>query len=191
MRAEPAREPIAWRTAEPFAAIERLELGPREAQIVTLWAMRSSKDFRVAPMPAKTGTGPVTLSEGRCAVTWTWLDSAYGQAWRAEWSCEPEPVVAESPRAIVAEVFADVPNQAAAIVDCETGGTWNTYAIGRYGERGLFQIHPIHGALIRSLGYTWDDMFDPEANARVARALYERSGWTPWACSALQPETHP
>lgn len=58
----------------------------------------------------------------------------------------------------------------------------DTLTVGLYGERGIWQIHPMHLKLIRSLGYTWDDMFRPEPNARVARVLYDLQGWGGWSC---------
>lgn len=131
---------------------------------------------------------------------WEATATRENDGWRAEWDCSsfgcrvvltdirpsaPAIIVPwRSPRNIIAAVFWDVPAQAFAIVDCETGFTWDRFATGRYGERGPFQIHPIHIGLIVSMGYIWDDMYEVEPNARVARALYDRSGWAPWSCSA-------
>lgn len=58
--------------------------------------------------------------------------------------------------------------------------------VGPYGERGLFQIHPIHaapGGAIERAGHSWDEMFDVEANIDVAAQLYRESGLSPWASS--------
>lgn len=64
------------------------------------------------------------------------------------------------------------------VARCETGGTFNPRAVGRAGERGLFQIHPVH--------FSWAQphrLFDPVWNSRVAFRL-SRGGtnWRPWTC---------
>jgi len=47
---------------------------------------------------------------------------------------------------------------------------------------GLFQIYGLANAqLIAALGYQQDQLADPEVNARVAYAMYQRSGWAPWS----------
>lgn len=71
-------------------------------------------------------------------------------------------------------------SRAALVVWCES--RYRPAAVGRAGERGLAQIHPVHIPLIASLGYTWDQMFELEPNLAVARALYDNAGhvWTPW-----------
>ena len=46
---------------------------------------------------------------------------------------------------------------------------------------GLFQIHAAaNAALLRSMGVTPDQLFDPLINSKVAYAMYLRSGWAPW-----------
>lgn len=69
---------------------------------------------------------------------------------------------------------------AAGVIQCES--SWDPYAVGALGERGLLQISPIHRQRIQALGYTWDDMFDPAANLAVAESLWWESGWWPWGC---------
>ena len=64
---------------------------------------------------------------------------------------------------------------------CESG--LNPYAVGSHGERGIFQIHPVHISSLNQHGYTWDQMFDPNANIAYARLLYGWQGWGPWSCS--------
>ena len=51
------------------------------------------------------------------------------------------------------------------------------HVTGRAGERGLFQIHPVHRAW---LGRRWAHLYEPAANARAARDLQRRAGWGPW-----------
>lgn len=58
---------------------------------------------------------------------------------------------------------------------------FNPNAVGGAGERGPFQVHPIHIPYIRSLGRTWDEMFNWWHNAAVARHIYNNAGdWSPW-----------
>ena len=55
-------------------------------------------------------------------------------------------------------------------------------AVGRAGERGIFQIHPVHRSW---LGARWQRLFDPVENARAARELQRRAGWSPWTTASL------
>ena len=57
------------------------------------------------------------------------------------------------------------------IANCESG--WNTYATGLAGERGLFQIHPIHA----------DSTHDPIGNVQAAyRISVGGTNWSAWSC---------
>lgn len=64
------------------------------------------------------------------------------------------------------------------VVACETGRTYDAHAIGRAGERGLFQIHPVH--------FGWADparLFERRYNALVAyRLSHAGRDWSPWTC---------
>jgi hypothetical protein len=34
------------------------------------------------------------------------------------------------------------------------------------------------------MGYSWDpQIYDPYINGKVARALWDESGWQPWTCA--------
>ena len=59
---------------------------------------------------------------------------------------------------------------------------FDTLAEGRYLERGIWQIHPMHKKLISSIGYTWDDMYSPRPNAVVAKVIFDLLGWYVWSC---------
>lgn len=57
----------------------------------------------------------------------------------------------------------------------------------RSGTTGLFQLHPVHAAWIKSkFGYAFSDMKDPYKNAKVAKALSAEAArmygdaWQPW-----------
>ena len=74
----------------------------------------------------------------------------------------------------------EMAHDASTVIECESH--WDRYAVGSRGERGLLQIHPIHLGRIQSLGYSWDDMFDPAANLAVAESIWWERGWWPWSC---------
>jgi hypothetical protein len=94
----------------------------------------------------------------------------------------PSPVRLLSRRArisrVVCSVFGARCRGALRVVSCETGGTFDPRAVGRAGERGLFQIHPVHfGSLDERR------LFEPLYNSRFAFRL-SRGGrdWSHWAC---------
>ena len=77
---------------------------------------------------------------------------------------------------VVCRVFRARCGAAWRVVLCESRG--NPRAVGGAGERGLFQIHPIH--------FRWAQphrLFDPTWNAKVAYRL-SRGGtnWSHWTC---------
>ena len=72
--------------------------------------------------------------------------------------------------------------QSVAIMACEDKEHQGATAVGAAGERGSFQVHPVHrGAMARlDLG------FDSEADrVRWSVILWERAGrtWRDWSCS--------
>lgn len=70
--------------------------------------------------------------------------------------------------------------KARAVAGCESG--WNPTAIGHVGERGLFQVHPVHDWRFRWIFGEEADPFDPHQNAAVALDIWARFGWDPWSC---------
>lgn len=72
-------------------------------------------------------------------------------------------------------------DRAVAIAWCESG--LDPGVVGRKGERGLFQLHPVHREWLAAEGLT--DLHDPVVNATAAHRLWERSGrsFRPWACN--------
>lgn len=74
-----------------------------------------------------------------------------------------------------------------AVCIAEKESSLNQWAVGStFGERGLYQIHPVHqGDYIPALGYTWDDMFQVIPNIDVAYSLYRDRGWSPWSVRRL------
>ncbi len=68
--------------------------------------------------------------------------------------------------------------RALAVARCES--RLDPAAVGGAGERGLFQIHPVHAAW---LGPRWDALFDPVVNVAVAHEMWRTQGWRPWSCA--------
>ena len=78
----------------------------------------------------------------------------------------------------VCEVFRSHCGDALRVASCETGGTFDPRARGSAGERGLFQIHPIHFAWLKE----WR-LWQPRYNARIAYRLSRHgTNWSHWAC---------
>lgn len=83
-----------------------------------------------------------------------------------------------SPRAIIIHVFGSRSAAALRVAECES----HLYprAVGAAGERGLFQIHPVHRSW---LGARWDRLFEPMVNARVAYGMSDGgTNWSAWSC---------
>jgi hypothetical protein len=97
------------------------------------------------------------------------------QAWQ---TCETGAACA---RSVIQHVFGGNWQYAYAIAGCETGGTYYNRAVGSAGERGIFQIHPVH--------FGWLDenqLWDVRYNTRIAyRMSRGGSSWQPWTCSRL------
>lgn len=95
------------------------------------------------------------------------------------------PVDVEFDRAAVLALWPPEERERAACV-AEHESHWNADAVGDAGERGIFQILPwAHIDKIHALGYTEADLFQPMVNARIARTIWEDSGWQPWTTALL------
>ena len=64
-----------------------------------------------------------------------------------------------------------------AVVQCES--RWDTAAVGRLGERGIWQIHPIHRGAMAVGGLDYGSEHD---RTIWAVNLWQQRGWTPWSC---------
>lgn len=100
---------------------------------------------------------------------------------------EPEPVFeipvaqpAGSIESLICQTFVNDCAKALSVAWCESNH--NPNVVGGAGERGLFQIHPVHIPNLSSYG-GWDAMFNPSANIAYAFDLYSRAGWGPWTCA--------
>lgn len=84
-------------------------------------------------------------------------------------------VTVEAPRQFALHVVA--------VAECES--RFNPKAIGASGEVGLMQIY-LDGAtlpIVRQLGYSTADLFDPRVNLEVALVYWKKVGWRAWACA--------
>jgi hypothetical protein len=82
--------------------------------------------------------------------------------------------------AVVRLVFPNSTEAAALrIAKCESH-LWR-WAVGSAGERGIFQVHPVHAGWLG--GRTWARMFDPLVNAKVAYGMSDGgTNWSAWTC---------
>lgn len=112
------------------------------------------------------------------------LARTFGKKWGLP---RPDPfwkVCHEGPacaKAVIQHVFGDRWAYAYKIAGCETGWTYDAEALGAAGERGIFQIHPVHFGWLDE-GRLWDVRY----NARIAYRMSRRgTSWTAWTCSRL------
>ena len=85
---------------------------------------------------------------------------------------------AASVRQQICQVFGPRCAAALRVVSCETGGRFDRFAVGRAGERGLFQIHPVHFGWLNERR-----LFEVRYNARAAfRLSHGGRDWSPWTC---------
>jgi len=73
-------------------------------------------------------------------------------------------------------------NKAVAVATCESGLDPEAVSPGG-GNWGLFQINRVHERTLRKMGYTWSQITDPVVNAKLARSIYDSSGWKAWSCA--------
>jgi hypothetical protein len=79
---------------------------------------------------------------------------------------------------LIALYFGDEADNAIKIVECES--SMNPLAVNNKNTNGsidcgLFQINSIHG-------YDCEELKDVEFNVKIAKKLYDKSGWQPWVC---------
>ncbi len=69
------------------------------------------------------------------------------------------------------------------VIECESNFDPEAISPGG-GNHGLFQINNVHKTMVANMGYSWNpDIYDPYINAKVARVLWNESGWQPWTCA--------
>lgn len=90
-------------------------------------------------------------------------------------------------RAPAVEVPAAFGEHAAEVARCETGGSFDWHRVGALGERGQFQLHPIHAVRARRMGLDyWGDTVEAEHDrVLLAVAIWREQSWQPWSCRPL------
>lgn len=84
-------------------------------------------------------------------------------------------------RELVASHFpADQVDHALRIMACESGGNPNALNLKGSSARGLFQI--LASLWAPMFGVSYEDFYDPEINVRLARRIWDQSGWEAWSC---------
>ena len=81
---------------------------------------------------------------------------------------------------LIKAVFGPEAPNALKVAFCES--KFDPSVTGRFRERGIFQIHPVHRKRIESMGYTWDQMYEVLPNIKVAYEIWSEQGWKPWTC---------
>jgi soluble lytic murein transglycosylase-like protein len=67
------------------------------------------------------------------------------------------------------------------VVGCETGHSFNPYAVGRQGERGAAQLHP-RGKLPQFYQLGYDDPYDPYQAVRFMAYRFAAGQAGAWSC---------
>jgi len=95
---------------------------------------------------------------------------------------EREKLPPEDIKEYIKWVFGKHGEEALKVAYCES--RFHANSVGGVGERGLFQIHPIHTQRIEKLGLSFDDMFNPYRNTDVAYNIFKEQGnWSAWSCA--------
>jgi len=91
------------------------------------------------------------------------------------------PGTGDPARDAIRREFPEQYAKAERVAACESGLRPNAVSPGG-ANWGLFQINTTHKRMVANMGYSWDQILDPYVNAKVARRLYNESGWRPWSC---------
>lgn len=169
-------------TGPPVETVEKSVDGPSSEEVAAFYEAVQTNLFYEA-VAAQAWYDAVQQAEQAAA------DQAAQQAERATQEREtPAPAIVYEANTIapnsiedmICATFGDQCAKALSVVQCESG--FNPGVVGGAGERGLFQIHPVHAPNLGAYG-GWDAMFDPAANIAYAYALFSGSGWGPWTCA--------
>lgn len=89
-----------------------------------------------------------------------------------------EPTVDE----LMDTYFGDVKVAAYKVFKCESGMRPKAINHNTNGstDRGIAQINSVHA---RKVNGDLDSLFEPKVNLKVARQIYNASGWNPWVCA--------
>lgn len=73
-------------------------------------------------------------------------------------------------------------HNAVKIARCETGDTWNIFAVSYTDDHGIFQINRRWNKEGWRLGA---DIYDPVWNTRIAYWFWRTRGWGDWTCAGI------
>ena len=94
-------------------------------------------------------------------------------------ACEATPV---APKDAIKQAFPTSQfDKAVAVAKCESGLNPKAVSPGG-GNWGLFQINRVHEKTLNSMGYSWSQITDPVVNSKLARKIYDSSGWRALSC---------
>lgn len=95
---------------------------------------------------------------------------------RKVWIRNQRSLCTRSPAAVIRDVFGRTSWAALRVASCESH--LSPRAVGAAGERGLFQIHPIHFSWLNEAR-----LFEARYNSQIAYRM-SRGGtsWGPWTC---------
>ena len=143
-------------------------------------------DVPIRPVPWKVPAGYILLvvsPHDALMVPWSFgLRGANGMGWS---ECGGDlPMVPYGKALLDGTVYEAPCVHHESIVECESH--WNPLALGAAGEIGLWQINTAEdawGPLVRSMGYTTADLWNPRVNTLVAVAIWQRTGdFREWSC---------
>jgi hypothetical protein len=88
-----------------------------------------------------------------------------------------------SPAFYIQQAFGPAAPQATRVATCESGLNPGAVSPGG-GNHGLFQINSVHrDQFARVTGRAFSpNVYDPQANVKYAKWLYDQQGWHPWTC---------
>ncbi len=169
---------------ESTALLSEMEAAGRTApavapvEAVTSPAESTVEAAGVGAVPRPAPTPEPEPFDGTYVWRWgAWRDPVTDKAYVPPTPVAPHPVPVYGTSSgtcphLIVETFGSAARAACAVAECESGFNWN--ATGAAGERGIFQIHPVHGAY---------SSYDPYTNVSYAYQL-SRGGtdWGHWTC---------
>lgn len=132
------------------------------------------------PVPTPAAPAPTTATTTSSTTTTT----APPPPSTTTTTAPPPPPPGSSVDEAIRYWFGDVEAKARDVAWCESRHDPRAVSSGG-GNHGLFQINNVHAEQFPAVtGVSWEDgRYDAFHNAHFARWLYERQGWSPWACA--------
>jgi hypothetical protein len=173
-------EPVSSGTAPPVSWVRAAVYSPGSAEVMHLAdpALPPTTTTTTAPPATTTSTAPPAVPEPV----------------EAHQAPAPPPPSTTAPHSdgihpAIAAHFGtgQLGLEAQRVAECES--QLNPSAVSATNDHGLFQINrptwdkpDAWDGWQQTTGTPWSMVYDADTNARFARALYDRSGWSPWTC---------